>query len=255
MKDIRLFRRGQVWFIPQGEPDANGHIQGGSRPYLIVSNDTCNLYSPVLHVAPITSREKTQMPTHIKYRNDKNYINTILVEQVTLMSTSKFNKPAKYLYEISEDMMKQVDEAIKVQFSLDYAKSPYNLEEMHDDEDTEAEAQREITESYAEVAIAIESEHTVPTGLERFMKRYNIPEKSVSEPTQTYDDEIERTSDGKIRWSQSMKEKFLRDVEIMSEENVRQKYNMTRSTYHTRKSKFKRELQSIGRDSSVTTEL
>lgn len=47
--------------------DLDGHIgseQKNKRPCVVVSNDKCNQYSPVLLVVPFTSKAKTKLPTH-----------------------------------------------------------------------------------------------------------------------------------------------------------------------------------------------
>ena len=61
----RTIRRGDIYYA-----DLNpviGSEQGGTRPVLIISNDTGNKYSPTVIIAAITSRvhTKKKLPTHL----------------------------------------------------------------------------------------------------------------------------------------------------------------------------------------------
>lgn len=61
-------KRFEIWLanLPKLE---NSHIQCGSRPVVIVSNDAANANSPVITVVPLTSqRHKLAMPTHVYLR-------------------------------------------------------------------------------------------------------------------------------------------------------------------------------------------
>ena len=55
---------GEVWL---GEVNnAIGSQQGGMRPFLIVSNDAFNEFSPTVHALPITSNIENDSPVHVK---------------------------------------------------------------------------------------------------------------------------------------------------------------------------------------------
>lgn len=60
MKEIKY---GQIWYIKKR--DADGHIQNGTRPAIIVSNDVANNYSPLVNIVPLTSNlNKKPLPVH-----------------------------------------------------------------------------------------------------------------------------------------------------------------------------------------------
>jgi len=40
------------------------HLQAGTRPYVVISNNRCNKYSPIVTVIPITTQNKKSLPTH-----------------------------------------------------------------------------------------------------------------------------------------------------------------------------------------------
>ena len=58
-----------------------GSEQGGGRPAVVVSNDMCNRYSPVITVVFLTTREKKDLPTHVQIKSSR-YDSTALCEQV-----------------------------------------------------------------------------------------------------------------------------------------------------------------------------
>ena len=49
------------WFDLNGV----GNVQNGWHPGIIVQNNTGNKYSPTMAVVPITSKTKTNLPTHV----------------------------------------------------------------------------------------------------------------------------------------------------------------------------------------------
>ena len=111
-------RRGQVWFLVDPKSDYyDGSIQGKNRPVLIVSNNCCNENSPVVHVIPITTANKSPMPTHVAF-NDGKFEQTILCEQLRPVKESLFYDRSYYKYSLSDDTMQKVDEAIAIQLGL-----------------------------------------------------------------------------------------------------------------------------------------
>lgn len=63
-----FIRRGEIWLADLGSDKEDcDHIQRGCRPVVVVSNNTANDHSPVIHVVPITSRiyKKGHLPTHV----------------------------------------------------------------------------------------------------------------------------------------------------------------------------------------------
>lgn len=55
--------RGDIYMVDLGK--GSGSIQGGLRPRLIVSNNVGNYYAPVVMVAPMTTKSKHGIPTHV----------------------------------------------------------------------------------------------------------------------------------------------------------------------------------------------
>ena len=65
MKEDWVYRRGDIYFADL-DPVV-GSEQGGTRPVIVIQNDTGNRYSPTLIVATVTTkiRKKENMPTHL----------------------------------------------------------------------------------------------------------------------------------------------------------------------------------------------
>lgn len=58
-------KRGDIFYI--ADSDSIGHEQKKSRPGIIVSNDECNLYSPVVEVVYLTTSDAGfYLPTHVQ---------------------------------------------------------------------------------------------------------------------------------------------------------------------------------------------
>lgn len=109
--DIQKFLRGQVWWCKENNKmNIFPGIQAGERPVLIVSNDIGNTFSPILTVVPLTSQEKKDLPTHVKFYNNitlKN--NVILCEQIKTVPAEFLTS---YLGTLKEEVMTQVAAAL-----------------------------------------------------------------------------------------------------------------------------------------------
>ena len=83
---MQKFLRGQVWFYSEPKNCVAKHntedsVQRGSRPVIIVSNNTGNKNSPVITVVPCTTQQKSNIPTHFNFLLDAT-ANTVLCEQI-----------------------------------------------------------------------------------------------------------------------------------------------------------------------------
>ena len=97
-----------------------GSEQGGTRPVLIVQNDTGNRHSPTIICAAITSRmNKAKLPTHIELSADHYSMmkdSVILLEQLRTIDKQRLKERICHL---SNDMMTQVDRGLLVSLDLD----------------------------------------------------------------------------------------------------------------------------------------
>ena len=72
-------KRGQIYMANLGNDYKIG-VQSGIKPVVILSNDIGNTYSPSVIVAAITSRNKTNIPTH--FQIDLKYPLTVTLSQI-----------------------------------------------------------------------------------------------------------------------------------------------------------------------------
>lgn len=87
-------KRGDIFYVNLGDTQGKSSVQTGIRPALIVSNDKCNEFSPILLVAPFTSKiKRTDLPIHIKLTKDKEngleFNSVVLLEQLRAVDRTK----------------------------------------------------------------------------------------------------------------------------------------------------------------------
>nr|CAA71064.1 unnamed protein product [Staphylococcus aureus subsp. aureus COL] len=121
-----MIRRGDVYLADLSP--VQGSEQGGVRPVVIIQNDTGNKYSPTVIVAAITGRiNKAKIPTHVeiekkKYKLDKDSV--ILLEQIRTLDKKRLKEKLTYL---SDDKMKEVDNALMISLGLNAVAQPEKL--------------------------------------------------------------------------------------------------------------------------------
>jgi mRNA interferase MazF len=111
------YRRGDVYLA-----DLNpfvGSEQGGTRPVLLLQNNTGNFFCPTLIVAPITSRirKKNEQPTHccIEGAACLNDTSMVLLEQIKTIDKRRVKK---YMGRIENEQMRKVDDCIEISLGL-----------------------------------------------------------------------------------------------------------------------------------------
>lgn len=118
---IQEYLKGDLIYVEL--PSVGGSIQSGKRPCIVVSNNVCNRYSPVITIVPLTSRKKHEIPTHVHLKSkdvfDMQNANikdsTILCEQIiTIPKDSIVPGCAK----IKPHVLKSINEALAVQLNL-----------------------------------------------------------------------------------------------------------------------------------------
>ncbi len=96
-----------------------GSEQGGTRPVLIVQNDTGNKHSPTVIAAAITSQtNKAKLPTHIELAGRSVGLtkdSVVLLEQIRTIDKRRLRE---HMGRLDESMMNRVDDAIAVSFGL-----------------------------------------------------------------------------------------------------------------------------------------
>ncbi|MDP3987100.1 MAG: type II toxin-antitoxin system PemK/MazF family toxin [Nanoarchaeota archaeon] len=110
-------KRGEI-FIANLNP-IRGSEQGGTRPVLVVQNNTGNEYSPTTIVAPITSRVyNKEFPTNVFLSKSDSKLDkdsTVLLNQIRTIDK---NRLAKRISLLDELIMKKVNNALKISLDL-----------------------------------------------------------------------------------------------------------------------------------------
>ncbi|ONI47018.1 type II toxin-antitoxin system PemK/MazF family toxin [Candidatus Epulonipiscium viviparus] len=112
-----IVKRGDIFYADLSP--VIGSEQGGIRPVLVVQNEMGNRFSPTVICAAITSKiNKAKLPTHVEI-DDKYYgivkKSVILLEQIRTIDKKRLKEKICHL---DQDLMKQVDKAILVSFSI-----------------------------------------------------------------------------------------------------------------------------------------
>lgn len=113
---MKGIKRGNIYYADLSP--TIGSEQGGIRPVLIIQNDVGNYFSPTVIVTVLTSKVKHPLPTHINIPvgNGNLTVNsTILLEQIRTIDKSRLHK---YLGNVSQEIMNQVDNAMLLSLGL-----------------------------------------------------------------------------------------------------------------------------------------
>lgn len=105
-------KRGEVWWV-NFEPSVGGEIRK-ERPALIISNDVANRYLNRVQVVPLTSNVERLYPSEA-YVTVGGQRSKALADQLTTASKARLRRKVG---RISEDDLKRVEAAVKVQLGL-----------------------------------------------------------------------------------------------------------------------------------------
>lgn len=118
MKSKKWIKQGDVCIC-----DLSGNLgseQGGSRPVLVVQNNTGNSHSPTTIIVPLTKQEKAKLPQHyILNKDDYEFLfhdSTVLCEQVKCIDMS--SRLERKLGKISRQDMDEILTLINKNFKL-----------------------------------------------------------------------------------------------------------------------------------------
>lgn len=113
----RIVKRGDIYYAELNP--VIGSEQGGTRPVLVISNNTGNRHSPTVIIAPITSRThtKAKLPTHTEVTDFDKLDNDsiILLEQIRTIDKRRLKQ---YMGMMPDNIMARVDKALAISISL-----------------------------------------------------------------------------------------------------------------------------------------
>lgn len=111
-------KRGEIYYADLSP--VVGSEQGGVRPAVIIQNDTGNKYSPTTIVAPITSRKKARLPTHVLIDNScLKHASLILLEQIRIIDKTRLRE---CIGKLTEEELRKLDIAVAASLNLDIEK-------------------------------------------------------------------------------------------------------------------------------------
>lgn len=257
-KDFRKISRGQIWFLVDSDlPSVHyqDSVQGKNRPWLIVSNNLCNQNSTVYTVVPLTTAAKSDLPTHVTYK-DGDRIQTILCEQLrTIPERLLYNSGSNYKYTLSEELMQSVDEALAIQLAITLVMP--NADRFWKSIESMIRLKVKETLNYckmdaydvSKIAAIIDTKTSESVASEVAGKIYNeVPidkhETAIVEetPTQKTESFVPIRKTKRNVWNETSKKKFLDDCYKYGLDYVVTAYNMQRTTAASTKAKFSKEL-------------
>lgn len=117
---MRNVKRGEIYYADLSP--VVGSEQDGTRPVLVIQNDTGNKFSPTTIVAAITSKsDKAKLPTHVIVRADGLEVDSVvLLEQIRTIDKQRL---IRYSGRLDKVAMGRVDHAIIVSFGIKYMES------------------------------------------------------------------------------------------------------------------------------------
>ena len=112
-----IFKRGDIYYAELNP--VIGSEQGGTRPVLIISNDTGNGHSPTVIIASITGKTQTKakLPTHteVKEVEGLNRDSIILLEQIRTIDKRRLKN---HMGTMPDNIMARVDKALAISLAM-----------------------------------------------------------------------------------------------------------------------------------------
>lgn len=110
----REIHRGEIFYMTFKEQI--GSEQQGGRPVIVVSNETCNKFSPTVTIVPLTTKDKKPLLTHVELNVEGLPVyGTILCEQVQSVSHYRLGS---YVGEVDDRIMRKIEKALCVQLDI-----------------------------------------------------------------------------------------------------------------------------------------
>jgi len=115
--NVGEIKRGDIFYADLGVP--LGCEQGGKRPVIVVQNNVGNKHAPTVMIAPLTTRKKNLLPTHIEIEESQltgvRVPSIVLLEQVRTIDKQRMRNRMGV---VPPDTLEQINKALKVSFEL-----------------------------------------------------------------------------------------------------------------------------------------
>lgn len=110
--------RGEIFYYQFTGKEVGCEMRGESgvdrRPCVVVSNNKVNAFTGIVTIVPMTSKDKSPIPTRVPYVG-KTVHGTFLCEQVMTISNDRL---LNFCGEVDEATMKKINAALRVQLDL-----------------------------------------------------------------------------------------------------------------------------------------
>lgn len=245
--DYKTIKKGSIyWFDPNEtyeytysyrtkEGEFHSHVQGGCRPWLVVSNDEGNESALTCNIVPLTLEIKTNIPSHVTFRmNGK--LQTILCEQ---MRTVDICALGKYVSSISSHVQKEVDKALRMQFGLSEApKSEHRyledrvshleqiVQELQKSQRT-SELSRGLNETTKQMARGLSKASSSFTRAVSQIDKFNARLEKTKELNKATEPS-EPSRPKKNTWNRESRLVYLEDCEKLSSKEIMEKYGFSK---------------------------
>lgn len=111
---MKIVNRGEIYYTKLDL--VTGSEQGGYRPVVVLQNNVGNFYSPTTIVAAITSRLKTNMPTHVHIENEcLPHNSVILLEHLRTVDKSRLDE---FQGRLTQEEISKLDKALAISLDL-----------------------------------------------------------------------------------------------------------------------------------------
>ena len=121
MKEDWVYRRGDIYFADL-DPVV-GSEQGGTRPVIVIQNDTGNKHSPTLIVATVTTRirKKENMPTHLLIKDNPAFreASVVQLEQIRTIDKCRIDN---YLGKVTPHELMAIEKALSISLAMEQLK-------------------------------------------------------------------------------------------------------------------------------------
>ncbi len=135
-------KRGHVYYVNY-DNNYTGHEMAAGRPAIIVSNDTNNRHSNVFEIVYLTTKPKTDLPTHTIIRSTKK-LSTALCEQITTVSSERLGE---YVCTLTDSEMAAVDACLAISLGLGFEATAPAMPEPEREEEMPVEPESELDDT------------------------------------------------------------------------------------------------------------
>ncbi len=114
------YKKGDIILVDL-EP-VRGSEQGKVRPCIMVQNDIANKFSPVTNIIPVTDAKNVRKwyPCLVNLKKEESGLDKVSVAQCNQIRTIDAKRRIiKQIGHISEQKMREIDQALKIQLALE----------------------------------------------------------------------------------------------------------------------------------------